>query len=1681
MSALLDLLNTYRDASQTEREKGTYFENLIIQYFKNEASYKDLYINVWTYADWAKLQGLPKNDAGIDLVAQTHGTNEFHAIQCKFYAADYRVQKADIDSFFTASGKKLFSHRIIVSTTNNWSTNAEAALENQNPPVSKIDLYDLENSQIDWSQFQPNKATVLKPKKSLRPHQLNALNSVEHGFKTAERGKLIMACGTGKTFTSLKIAEKFAGKGKHVLFLVPSLSLLSQTLTEWTQESDIPLHSFAVCSDSDVGKKRNEDDPLQTFTHELRYPATTEANRLALEMQKRHDDEHMSVVFSTYHSIDVISKAQKEFGLADFDLIVCDEAHRTTGATFDDEDESNFVKVHDAAFIKGIKRLYMTATPRIYGDTAKASAEKDNVALCSMDDEALYGKELYVITFSEAVRLDLLVDYKVIVLAVDESHVNRRLQALLADENNQLKVDDAAKIVGCWKALSKQDTQEDLIGDAEPMRRAVAFCQVIEPSINGKSRTHKVSSKNIANMFADVVEAYKAQEFEDTFDNSNPSNSLKLNCEAEHIDGGMNASQKEAKLSWLKAEPPAETCRILSNVRCLSEGVDVPALDAVLFLTPRNSQVDVVQSVGRVMRKAEGKKRGYVILPVVIPAGMEAHEALNDNKTYKVVWQVLQALRSHDDRFDAMVNKLDLIGRDTSKMEVIAITDKITSKPKTPKGENGEKLKNKNAGRGGSSIGKPVSKPLEDKQATLNFEIGEIERAIYAKVVQKCGNRSHWEDWANDIAKIAKTHIDRIRAILGLSPQSKDKKEQLVVKPDPNNPEKCAFIAFANEIRDDLNNGVTDPEIIEMLAQHLITKPVFDALFEGYSFASKNPMSIAMQEVLDVLQEHNIDKEADTLQRFYDSVKERAKDIHNAAGKQKIVVELYDKFFRNAFPKMTERLGIVYTPVEVVDFIIHSVNDVLKSEFNQTLGSENVHIIDPFTGTGTFITRLLQSGLIRKEQLAHKYKHEIHANEIVLLAYYIAAINIESVYHDLMSEDGEVDYEPFNGICLTDTFQLHEKEDLVSQLLEANSTRRKKQKALDIRVIMSNPPYSVGQKSANDNNANVAYPELDNKIRATYAAESNAGNTQDLMNSYIRAIRWASDRIKDAGVIGFVSGSGFIDKPAMDGMRKCLAEEFTNIYVLNLRGDIRKNMLSKGKAKEGQNIFASDSMTGIAITLFAKNPNSNMHGNIFYYDIGDDLTTLKKKELLVDLNSVVNIGDGWQQVTPDNYGDWINQRDHSFSRHISMGDKKDKNAVVLFDEYCLGLTTNRDAWVYNASKVKLERNIRGMIDVYNQEVVRYQAACEGLLKADYPDISDFVNNDATKISWSRGVKKNLELSKIQKFDSNKSIITMYRPFQKLWCYFDKNFNEYIYKLPRIFPNALAQNRVICVAGVGARSGFSAFISEKLPDIQLQDNGQCFPLKIYEVNTSNRHSMATPQSEMFDDAPAIDLCDGVAGQYTIKDGITDAGLAHFADAYPTEKISKEDVFYYIYGLLHSEDYKIRYADNLSKELPRIPCVKQAVDFWAFSRAGRALAEMHIHYETITPYPVDFVGGKMAVEKLDDADFRLRQMKFAKGKGGEKNDKTTVIYNSKITMNGIPLSAYEYIVNGRPALEWVMERQAVTTHKYSCIINDANDWAIETMHNPRYPLELFQRVITVSLETMKIVRSLPKLEI
>ena len=1576
-NSLHELLEAYRTEARTEREKGTYFERLAAAYLSEDPVQREHYEKVQTYSDWAGAQGWQRSDTGIDLVAKVRGEDGYAAIQCKFYDADHRIGKSDIDSFISASGKDPFTRRVIIDSTENaWSENAETMLRGQTIRTLRIGLNDLQESPIQWEIFAGKGDVVLSDKKRLREHQKDALEAVRTGLSEADRGKLIMACGTGKTLTSLRIAEDLTGVGKHVLVLMPSLALMAQSVREWTADAEVPLRSFAVCSDTQVGKRRKMDaDVAEIDILDLAFPATTDPGKLGASMRRATPDK-MTVVFATYQSIQVVANAQAGYGVPKFDLIVCDEAHRTTGATLAGEDESNFVKVHSNDTIKGRKRLYMTATPRIFGENVKAKAEEADAVLASMDDKELYGKTLFYRGFSWAVQNDLLSDYKVVVLAMDEGLVSAAVQKRLADSSSELVLDDATKIVGCYKALTKVDMKVDLAADPDPMRRAIAFCNSIE------------TSKLVRDEFAEVVDEFLGEDLED---NEGRNGANALHCEIEHVDGTFNAKRRGILLDWLKADAGKDTCRILTNARCLSEGVDVPALDAIMFLHPRKSQIDVVQSVGRVMRKTEGKKMGYVILPVGVPPAVSPERALNNNDKYRVVWQILNALRAHDDRFDATINKaslgqdvsgqIEIIGVGSKELEsVTAVVQDLPTRSQPP----------------GPNIGKQGREQGEQSngQGELVFSVDEFSRAIMARIVKKCGTRDYWEDWATNIAEIAINHISRLTGILEA----------------PDTTARQAFDGFLEELRDDLNKTITEADAIEMLAQHIITRPVFEVLFEGHQFTDENPVSRAMQRVLDVLDEANLEKEAKDLKKFYASVQMRAHGITDPQAKQRLVVELYDKFFRKAFPRTTEKLGIVYTPVEIVDFIIHSVNEVLQEQFGQSLGSKGVHIIDPFAGTGTFITRLLQLGLIAPKELERKYREEIHANEIVLLAYYIAAINIEAVYHGIVG--GE--YVPFEGICLTDTFQMYESEDLIAEFMPDNSERRKRQKAKDIRVIMGNPPYSAGQKSENDDAKNVAYPDLDGRISDTYASRSKARLQKNLYDPYIRAMRWGSDQLEKAGggVMAYVTNAGWLDANAMDGMRKCFKKEFTRIYIFHLRGNARTS--GEARRREKGNVFGEGSRAPVAISLLIKNPASADRGEIRFYDIGNYLDQRQKLSVIEAFGSISGITreNAWAEISPDEHGDWLDQRDRSFEGFIPIGEKRDKAAIKLFENFSQGIVTSRDAWCYNASARRVREHVQRMIGVYNDHLA--DRPQEG-----YGDkIEEFLTSDPKKISWSRALKNDLGRGKPLSFRQDTVVRSVYRPFSRQHLYFDRRLNEVVYQVPRIFPNGYEDNRAICVTGIGAKAGFSCLMINSLPDFQTFFNGQCFPLRLYEaVEESARVSPI-----LLDEATGPD-------GYRGRDAITEAGLRHFQDGYAGETITKEDVFYYVYGLLHSEDYRTRFANNLSKELPRIPCVKTVEDFRAFRDAGRRLGDLHVNYESAEPYPVRIKQGDLRLATIDEPTsfFRVAKMKFG-GRGRDK-DKSMVVYNANITMENIPLEAYDYVVNGKPALEWVMERQVV----------------------------------------------------
>lgn len=1602
LNKILELLEKN---SESTREKGSKFEILIKNWFLTKKLYADNIKEIWLWDEFPYRDQFGGSDSGIDLVI-CNEKDEFIAIQCKFYKQDSEISKSDVDTFISTSAKlfevdgekRKFSGRIFVSTTNKWSKKANNLIENQEINVQRISRDQLENSDVDWSKIYSGKLgkEARRQSKIIREHQKEAIYSVNEYFKENDRGKLIMACGTGKTFTSLKIAENETNKNGLVLFLVPSIALLGQALQEWSNDVDIDtkLYPICICSDSKISGKKIKGDNNIISVVDLASPATTDIEKIIIRLDEIKNKKGMKVIFSTYQSIDVIIKAQKEllernktFGI--FDLIICDEAHRTTGVILKDKDESNFVKVHKNEFIKAKKRLYMTATPRLYDDSSKSKAKEKNIELCSMDDKNLYGEEIYRIGFGKAVEKGLLTDYKVLILTLNSSQIPKELQSIIANGENEFKVDDATKLIGCINGLSKQILETGGIvksTDPEPMKRAVAFCRDIK------------TSKKITNNLNNYSETYISSLKEE-------AQRKMVDITSKHIDGGMNALERDELLSWLKEDSGDKECRVLTNARCLSEGVDVPNLDAVLFLSSKNSQVDVVQSVGRVMRKAPNKKYGYIIIPVLIPSNKKPEESLNDNETYKVIWSVLNALRAHDDRFNASVNKIDI---NKKKPENIIIGTPDNS---------------------GSDFVGEVKESNPIYQQTL-FPIDIVQNAIYAKMVEKVGDRKYFEQWAKDVAKIAQIQIDRIKDLIAKSEEHKK-----------------AFNNFVKGLQENINSSIDSEEAIEMLSQHIITKPIFEALFENYSFVKNNPISSSMEEILNLLLEQQFEKETAELKEFYADVRVRVGNIDNSEGKQKIIVELYEKFFKTAFPKLVDKLGIVYTPIEVVDFIINSVEDVLKKEFNRSLTDENVNILEPFVGTGTFISRLLQSGNIKPKDLERKYKKEIFANEIVLLAYYIATVNIENIYHDL---NNEAEYKEFEGICLTDTFQLGEDKEesqLIFNSFKENSERVKRQKNAPLQIIFGNPPYTIGQNSANDNAQNKKYPILDNRILETYSKESSAGLNKALYDAYIKAFRWATDRLnKNGGVIGFVTNGAWIDGTATSGFRKTIEKEFSSIYVFNLRGNARTS--GEQRKKEKGNIFGEGTKTPIAITLLVKNPNEKKEkAEIYYYDIGDYLTRKEKLSKIKDFKSIGNKKIDWQILNPNEEGDWINQRNDKFKDFIPLIDKDNKNnKETFFTMSSNGVVTSRDSWVYSYSKVNLEKNMRETIDFYNKEV-------EKILNTRKEDknkaIEDTIDSNPKNISWSRDLKKKANSYKFDEFNKSDIVISLYRPFTKQYLYFNRFWNETPAQQDK-FKNYLS----IGTVGIGGNKDFSITILNNIGDFQTLQNANFYPL--YYVEEENRNK----DKSLFENSDEIK-------EENKKDGISDYIFNLAKQKYST-KITKEDIFYYVYGFLHNEDYKKEFEADLKKLIPRLPLVDDYRIFKTYSDIGRELADLHLNYENIEKDKVIIVEGE------ENNNFKVEKMRFT-----SKDKKDVIIFNSDIKIKNIPLEAYNYQVNGKSAIEWIMERYAITVDKDSQIENNPNLWCEENK-NPRYILDLLLSVISLSVRTNELVKKLPRIK-
>ncbi len=1141
------------------------------------------------------------------------------------------------------------------------------------------------------------------------------------------------------------------------------------------------------------------------------------------------------------------------------------------------------------------------------------------------------------------------------------------------------------KIVGTHKGLAKQDVialgdenqeDNDLKNKADTFvsQRAISFCKSIQ------------TSKNIKDSFETIMECYDEELKKKSFKN--------LQIRIDHVDGTMNCKVRLDKLETLN-QPEQNTCKVLSNARCLSEGVDVPALDSIVFFDGKSAMVDIIQAVGRVMRKAKGKKRGYIILPIALEESeiKNLNEAIN-NTNFKNIWKVLKALRSHDSR---------LVDEATFKEKIKVFGSDDTKNP-----DDEEELQKDKTEQ---SDPKQAQKTLFD--AIL---LQDLANAMYNVMPTKLGDRNYWENFAKKTGNIAKTLNNRLKELFGKNPE--------------------IFDNFLTSLRGNIHQNIKEEEALDMITSHIITKPIFDAIF-GDNI--QNPIAKALDKMVLKLSTLGLQGETKDLKNLYESVKTEAARAKSQKSQQELIKNLYNTFFKEAFKKQSEKLGIVYTPIEVVDFILRATNGILKKHFNTDFNDSNITIFDPFTGTGSFIARLLakENDLISDEALKEKFQNHLFAFDIVLLSYYIALINITQAAQNRDKTLGN-----FKNIALTDSLDyLEEKsakggfplfEDL-KENKEIKSTMEKK----DIRVIIGNPPYSAGAKSENDNNQNLSHPKLEKRVYETYGQNSEAQVGKTTRDTLIQSIRMASDVLKDKGVLGFVVNGGFIDAKSADGFRKCVAKEFSHLYTLNLRGNQRTS--GEVSKKEGGKIFDSGSRATIAIIFFVKD-KSVQNSAIHYYEVEDYLTREDKLNKLASFENLDSVP--FKAITPNNKGDWINQRSEEFETLIPLKRDQKLQNDSIFDLNSMGVASGRDPWVYNFSQKRLMQSVQNCIDTYNADLKRFNeryreafkqrtAKDKGIKPADrYKHLNDReITTDATKIAWTDDLKNKLiNNENLQASGMERMRLALYRPFNRQWLYWDEDLINRQRRFSKIFPDNNACN-VVINTGCGNGKAFSALISDFISDCSLISPNQAYPLYYYD-EMGNRY-------------------------YAISGYALNLFRRHYGD----NSITEEEIFYYIYAIFHHKGYVEKYKNSLTKEAPRIALSK---DFKALSTLGKELADLHLNYESGEMHT------SVEYKTLMNAEI---EGYYDVSKMTKKGD--SIIYNQNITITKIPKKAFDYVVNGKSAIDWVIERYQITTDKDSLIENNPNHYA-----GGKYVFELLCRVIKLSEKSVDLIEKISK---
>ena len=1378
------------------RNAGEMWERLVAEFFRSDPVYRRRFARV---SLWRELSD--KEDTGIDAVAETFDGKKI-AIQCKFSGdPDRSLQKGAIDSFIAETDTKEWAGRYVVWSGFKVSPHIDNQIaEDRAVPLNLLTGAVLRTTNTNWSELATTGKAAVKAVPPPWKHQTEAVSSAVAVLKRDDRAKLVMACGSGKTFTSQMAAEKIAGIGKTVLFCVPSIALMGQTMRSWAEREDEEgrgvAHKFlGVCSDAGVGKKDTEDigGMHKTDIAQLEMSVKTDADAIADALKQPVPEGSMRTVFSTYQSLPKIKEAQKKHAAPAFDLVFCDEAHRTTGISL--EGAGYFQLPHNDEDIASAKRIYMTATPKVFSEPSVKKAEKQGKAIWHMGDETIYGEEVYKLSFSKAISDEVLVDYKVHIIQVAEDTAQEILNRFIqqaeehgwskSERNAMLKTDVAARMVGLWQALTGDDGCR-----TEQLWKSITFLNTV--------RNSKAFSK-IFPVMCDYL-------------NELSGKTVPVRCQ--HVDGTMSATTRQQHLSWLDSAKLDGEIRVLSNAKCLTEGVDVPSLDAVNFMVPKGSIVDIVQSVGRVMRDVANKRFGHVVVPAVLPLEMKQGFGgyLKSDAHWKTTWNVLRALRSHDDRFASELAVMEVNPDEWPERIVCSVTDNSESLESVcfagggdpsfsgARDGSGGATEERAPGGGGQADGdatwdmSPASenrgsntpdpewlasggKPQhaaptssrvagEGEQQTLSFAdmlrqfpaevLKMLQENIAVTMLDKVGDRQYWDTWGQDAAKA-------YRQVKGRLERHRD-----------------SNIEFADEIRETaaalaatLGALGTEEETIATLAQYFVIKPVFKALFGSDEYFSDSPLSKAMNGLAETVEILELDNETAPLSEFYSHVAEKAATVKQHEHRQQLIKHLYQDFIRTVFPAEAKKFGVVYTPNEIVDFILRSVDWALKEHLyiDDGIASEEVNVLDPFAGTGTFLVNLIaNSDLLPDDKLKHKYINNLHSTEIMPLPYWATELNMEQAY---IARTGG-DYLPYDNGVLADTFSMGEKwmTDKVSQqrldfkTLQENITRATKQDEKKITCIVANPPWAIEDIEAPE--------EIVKRVQETFAKRVNTVLKGGLHDSYVLALGWAVDRIGDRGVVGFVTNNSYLTSNVGAGVRRTFEKEFDHIYVLNLRGKGGAGVSPEQRAIEGDNLF--NVTVGNSVVILVKTGENPVESrtSVLYGDT-QGLSASDKKTRLINTYRVGDASGGveWKEVISDYRGDWIEQGHPDWPDLLPIGSsdaKKGKAHSTIFQLYSNGLLTAMDELAQGSCQENVIERAQELCATFNNLVLTGEKPINGV-----PHASNWYNDLVRKLEKEQA-KEDIDDINFEIVEDINVRQIMVRPWLMQYVFWHKTFN-----------------------------------------------------------------------------------------------------------------------------------------------------------------------------------------------------------------------------------------------------------------------------------------------------------------